>query len=119
MVIASASQFCLATRHKCESASRRFQPGEGPSRGLLRDCETNVSFNSTDPGPADERRDLQAAELLAPRQQQQVPQHPAQAEPPHHQPLHHQPGATDQPSLSDERWDRTENILQKYMKHVI
>ena len=23
---------------KCESASRRFQPGEGPSRGLLRDC---------------------------------------------------------------------------------
>ena len=24
---------------KCESASRRFQPGEGPSRGLLRDCE--------------------------------------------------------------------------------
>ena len=25
---------------KCESASRRFQPGEGPSRGLLRDCTT-------------------------------------------------------------------------------
>ena len=23
----------------CESASRRFQPGEGPCRGLLRDCE--------------------------------------------------------------------------------
>ena len=26
---------------KCESASRRFQPGEGPSRGLLRDCTTS------------------------------------------------------------------------------
>ena len=31
------SQQCL----KCESASRRFQPGEGPSRGLLRDCTTS------------------------------------------------------------------------------
>ena len=30
-------QMCL----KCESASRRFQPGEGPSRGLLRDCTTS------------------------------------------------------------------------------
>ena len=29
---------------KCESASRRFQPGEGPSRGLLRDCE-NLLWN--------------------------------------------------------------------------
>ena len=26
---------------KCESANRRFQPGEGPSRGLLRDCTTS------------------------------------------------------------------------------
>ena len=26
---------------KCESASRRFQPEEGPSRGLLRDCTTS------------------------------------------------------------------------------
>ena len=26
--------------HKCESASRCFQPGEGPSRGLLRACTT-------------------------------------------------------------------------------
>ena len=26
---------------KCESASRHFQPGEGPSRGLLRDCTTS------------------------------------------------------------------------------
>ena len=26
---------------KCESGSRRFQPGEGPSRGLLRDYETS------------------------------------------------------------------------------
>ena len=26
---------------KCESTSRHFQPGEGPSRGLLRDCETS------------------------------------------------------------------------------
>ena len=25
---------------KCESGSSRFQPGEGPSRGLLRDCTT-------------------------------------------------------------------------------
>ena len=24
---------------KCESAGRRFQPGEGPSRVLLRDCK--------------------------------------------------------------------------------
>ena len=24
---------------KCESVSRRFQPGEGPSKGLLCDCE--------------------------------------------------------------------------------
>ena len=27
--------------YKCESASRRFQPGEGPSRGLLHDCTTS------------------------------------------------------------------------------
>ena len=26
---------------KCESASRCFQPGEGPSRGLLLDCTTS------------------------------------------------------------------------------
>ena len=26
---------------ECERASRRFQPGEGPSRGLLRDCTTS------------------------------------------------------------------------------
>ena len=26
---------------KCESASMHFQPGEGPSRGLLRDCTTS------------------------------------------------------------------------------
>ena len=30
---------------------RRFQPGEGPSRGLLRDCETDGSFYSTTRGP--------------------------------------------------------------------
>ena len=32
----------VAIRHyaiQCESASRHFQPGEGPSRGLLRDYE--------------------------------------------------------------------------------
>ena len=29
------SYWCL----KSETASRRFQPGEGPSRGHLRDCE--------------------------------------------------------------------------------
>ena len=26
---------------KCENDSRHFQPGEGPSRGLLRDCKTS------------------------------------------------------------------------------
>ena len=26
---------------KCESGSSRFLPGEGPSRGLLRDCTTS------------------------------------------------------------------------------
>ena len=26
---------------KCESTTRRFQPGEGPGRGLLCDCETS------------------------------------------------------------------------------
>ena len=29
----------LAECLKCESTSRNFQPGEGTSRGLLRDCE--------------------------------------------------------------------------------
>ena len=31
---------------KCESTSRHFQPGEGPSRGLFRDCDnfTDGSF---------------------------------------------------------------------------
>ena len=49
---------CLATFHKSRSLSqdarrggRRFQQGEGPSRGLLRDCETGCgtdwSFYST------------------------------------------------------------------------
>ena len=38
MIIASWTQFHGL---KCESASRRFQPGEGPSRGLLRDCSTS------------------------------------------------------------------------------
>ena len=27
-------------RLKCVSGSRHFQPGEGPGRGLLRDCKT-------------------------------------------------------------------------------
>ena len=32
----------MSTYHwKCESASRRFQPGESPSRGLLRDYTTS------------------------------------------------------------------------------
>ena len=30
---------CLALCLKCESASRHFQPEEGPSRGILSDCE--------------------------------------------------------------------------------
>ena len=30
---------CLAKCLKYDSASRPFQPGEGPKRGLLRDCE--------------------------------------------------------------------------------
>ena len=38
---------------KCESASRRSQPGEGPSRGLLRDCTTGCgtdgALHSTSP----------------------------------------------------------------------
>ena len=29
-------------RVECESARRHFQPGEGPSRGLLRDCTTSL-----------------------------------------------------------------------------
>ena len=29
---------------KCESASRRFQPGEGLCRGLLRDCTTSLIY---------------------------------------------------------------------------
>ena len=34
---------------KCESASRRYQPGEGPSRAVIvkTDCETDGSFYST------------------------------------------------------------------------
>ena len=32
---------------KCESASRRFQPGEGPSRGLLHDCTTGRGTDGT------------------------------------------------------------------------
>ena len=60
MIIASRTQFhierpwgqCLFSIvslqcRKCESASRRFQPGEGPSWGLLRDCETDGSLYST------------------------------------------------------------------------
>ena len=31
----------VSTCLKCESASRRFKLGEGPSRGLLRDCTTS------------------------------------------------------------------------------
>ena len=30
----------LSYRHKWESPSRRFQPGEGAGMGLLRDCTT-------------------------------------------------------------------------------
>ena len=33
---------CLAYCLKSESASGHFQPGEGPSRGLLRDCTTST-----------------------------------------------------------------------------
>ena len=35
---------------KCENDSRHFQPGEGPSRGLLRDCKTsrNLRFQALD-----------------------------------------------------------------------
>ena len=63
MTFASASQFhvylpwgqcpfsivswqCL----KCESASRHFQPGEGPSRGLLSDCENRWMVCSSSAG---------------------------------------------------------------------
>ena len=34
----------LASCLKCESGSSRFQPGEGPSRGLLRDYEPRMDF---------------------------------------------------------------------------
>ena len=45
MIFASATQFqvylpCVKECLKCESGSSHFQSGEGPSRGLLRDCET-------------------------------------------------------------------------------
>ena len=44
MTFALASQFHFYSLWglTCESASRRFQPGEGPSRGLLRDCTTSM-----------------------------------------------------------------------------
>ena len=29
----------------CLAATRHFQSGEGPSRGLLRDCETSIFAN--------------------------------------------------------------------------
>ena len=58
MIIALDSQFCvylsclgaslaqcLYSGLKCESSSMHFQPGEGPSRGLLRDCE-NIADGS-------------------------------------------------------------------------
>ena len=32
-------------------ASRRFQPGEGPSRGLLRDCEPMEHYTALDKSP--------------------------------------------------------------------
>ena len=32
---------------KCESATRRFQPGPGPSRGLLRDCRIFANLRLT------------------------------------------------------------------------
>ena len=45
---------------KCEGASRRFQPGEGPIRDLLRDCDNRwivcssiVVLSSTSPGLGD------------------------------------------------------------------
>ena len=49
MIFALVTQFhvylqCLGVCFlaQCESASRRFQPGKGPSMGLLRDCETSA-----------------------------------------------------------------------------
>ena len=56
MIIASASHFhvylpclspCLAQCLKCKSSSRRFQAGEGPSSGLLRDCENQWIVSSS------------------------------------------------------------------------
>ena len=50
VAFASATQFmstyrfaeCLnSVLNKCESSSSRYQPGEGPSRGLLCDCTTS------------------------------------------------------------------------------
>ena len=37
---------------KCESSSSRFQPGEGPSRGLLRDYEALCGPSFQAPVPA-------------------------------------------------------------------
>ena len=52
MIFAPASQFhvylpclgdrlaqCLKSVFKCERASQRFQPGKGPFRNIVRDCE--------------------------------------------------------------------------------
>ena len=41
--IGIVSYSCLAKCLKFENAGRHFQPGEGPSRGLLRDCENFAS----------------------------------------------------------------------------
>ena len=42
MIIASVSQFHVYLPWgQCESGSSLFQLGEGPSRGLLRDCTTS------------------------------------------------------------------------------
>ena len=60
---------------KCDSASRHFQPGEGPSKGLLRDCEIlakvrlKLYWTQTWTAPAPVAADLAAAATLPELQQ--------------------------------------------------
>ena len=69
---------------KCESASRCFQSGEGPSRGLLRDCEifANLRLKLYKVGRGSARGHLPGqaeaagAGLLPPRPPPAAAQHP-------------------------------------------
>ena len=65
----SLNDLCVGvqiSRHKCESTSRRFQPGEYPSRGLLLDCENwwIVCSSSKHSGPIIESGASAARKLI-------------------------------------------------------